>query len=80
MLKISNMQKNLLRTCNIISRKIDMSRTSIHQGRKRLNKTEAIKSWFFRLAKEDVEDDIPYDERVASMAIIVFGVLIGLYL
>jgi len=56
-----------------------MSRTNIHQGGNRLNKTEAIKSWFFRLAKEDVEDDIPYDERVASVAIVGFGVLIGLY-
>lgn len=44
-----------------------------------MNKTEAIKSWFFRLAKEDVEDDIPLDERVASIAIVVFGVFIALY-
>jgi len=44
-----------------------------------LNKTKGIKSWFSKLVEEDVEDDIPYDERVASIAIVVFGVLIGLY-
>ena len=79
MLKTSNMQKSLLRTCNIISRKIDMSRTNIHQGGNRLNKTEAIKSWFSKQVEEDVDDDIPLDERVASIAIVVFGVFIALY-
>lgn len=44
-----------------------------------MNRTEAIKSWFSRLAEEDADDDIPYDERVASIAIVVFGVVIGLY-
>jgi len=44
-----------------------------------LNKTEAIKSWFSKQVEEDVDDDIPLDERVASIAIVVFGVLIALY-
>jgi len=44
-----------------------------------LNKTEAIKSHFSKRAEEDMEDVIPYDERVVSYAIILFGVLIVVY-
>jgi hypothetical protein len=44
-----------------------------------LNVTEAIESHFSKRAEEDMEDVIPYDERVVSIAIVVFGVLIMLY-
>ena len=44
-----------------------------------MNKTEAIKSHFSKRAEEDMEDVIPYDERVVSYAIILFGVLIVVY-
>ncbi|MGD8505871.1 MAG: hypothetical protein PVF15_04325 [Candidatus Bathyarchaeota archaeon] len=44
-----------------------------------MNVTEAIESHFSKRAEEDMEDVIPYDERVVSIAIVVFGVLIMLY-
>ncbi|MGY5862931.1 MAG: hypothetical protein RTU09_11220 [Candidatus Thorarchaeota archaeon] len=44
-----------------------------------MSKTEAIRSWFSKQVEDDMDDDIPLDERVASIAIVVFGVLIGLY-
>jgi hypothetical protein len=44
-----------------------------------LNKTEAIKNHFSKRAEEDMEDVIPYDERVVSYAIILFSVLIVVY-
>ena len=44
-----------------------------------MNKTEATKRWFSRHVEAELEDVIPYDERVVSIAIVVFGVLIVLY-
>jgi hypothetical protein len=41
--------------------------------------TEAIESHFSKRAEKNMEDVIPYDERVVSIAIVVFGVLIMLY-
>jgi len=41
--------------------------------------TEAIRSHFSKRAEKDMEDVIPYDERVVSIAIVVFGVLLMLH-
>jgi hypothetical protein len=40
---------------------------------------EAINSMFSKQIEEDLEDDIPDDERVTSFAIIVFSTLIVVY-
>jgi hypothetical protein len=44
-----------------------------------LSKTDAIKRWFSSQVEEEVEDDIPYSERVVDIAIAVFSILIGLH-
>ena len=44
-----------------------------------MSKREAVKSHFSKTAEKDLEDALPNDERGASIALIVFGVLIGLY-
>jgi hypothetical protein len=44
-----------------------------------LNKTEAIKRWFSSQVEAEVADDIPYNERVVDIAIVMFSFLFGLF-
>jgi len=44
-----------------------------------LNTKEAIKSHFSKRAEEDLEDVLPYDELVVSIALVVFGILLVMY-
>ena len=49
------------------------------KGKISLSKREAVKSHFSKTAEKDLEDALPNDERGASIALVVFDVLIGLY-